>query len=173
MGDRPPLPVAGGARGRPARPGRRPGARHPAVARGRARARAARAAAARRGRRPPGGRAVPAPAATASAFAGDFLAIGPQAAVDAARARAGGEGASLADARVYERAGDLERVPVELYAPADGVRRLLADAPALLRAVGAFADSPQFEGVAAGVVPEERGVRIRARLLRAPDGPPG
>ena len=112
------------------------------------------------------------PETTASAFAGAFLAIGPNAAVNAAAARAGGEGESLADTRVYQRAGDIERAPVELYAPADGLRRLLAEAPALLRAAGAFADSPQFEGVAAGVVPEERGVRIRARILRAPGAAP-
>ena len=112
------------------------------------------------------------PETTASAFAGAFLAIGPNAAVNAAAARAGGEGESLADTRVYQRAGDIERAPVELYAPADGLRRLLAEAPALLRAAGAFADSPQFEGIAAGVVPEERGVRIRARILRAPGGAP-
>ena len=112
------------------------------------------------------------PETTASAYAGAFLAIGPNAAVNAAAARAGGEGESLADTRAYQRAGEIERAPVELYAPADGIRRLLAEAPALLRAAGAFADSPQFEGIAAGVVPEERGLRIRARIQRAPGGPP-
>jgi hypothetical protein len=112
------------------------------------------------------------PEATASAFAGDFLAIGPADEVRAASERASGDGPSLADTRVYSRAGEIERAPVELYAPADGIRRLLAEAPALLRAAGAFADSPQFEGVAAGVVPEERGVRVRARILRAPGAAP-
>ena len=112
------------------------------------------------------------PETTASAFAGGFLAIGPSAAVNAAAARADGEGESLAGTRAYRRAGEIERAPVELYAPADGIRRLLASAPALLRAAGAFADSPQFEGIAAGVAPEERGLRMRARILRAPGGPP-
>ena len=112
------------------------------------------------------------PDGTASAFAGDFLAVGPDQQVQAAAARADGEGDSLADTRVIERAGEIERAPVELYAPAEGVRDLLADAPAALRALGAFADSPQFEGLAARVVPEADGVRISARVLRAPGAPP-
>jgi hypothetical protein len=112
------------------------------------------------------------PATTASAFAGGFLAVGPEAEVRAAAERAGGEGDSLADTRAYQRAGEIERAPVELYAPADGIRDLLAEAPALLRAAGAFAESPHFEGVAAGIVPEERGVRIRARILRASGAAP-
>jgi hypothetical protein len=107
------------------------------------------------------------PDTTASAFAGDFLVIGPEPEVEAAVSRADG-GASLADARVYRRAAELDHAPVELYAPAEGIRRLLAEAPAVVKAVGAFADSPQFEGLAAGVVPEERGVRIHARVMRAP-----
>jgi hypothetical protein len=112
------------------------------------------------------------PEDTASDFAGDFLLVGPEAEVAAASGRAGGDKPSLADARVYRRAAELDRAPVELYAPADGVRRLLADAPAAVKAVGAFADSPQFEGLAARVVPEDRGVRIHARVLRAPGAPP-
>ena len=112
------------------------------------------------------------PDGTASAFAGDFLAIGAQGEVEAAVARAGGDGESLAGTRVFERAGEIERAPVELYAPADGVRRLLADAPAAVRAVGAFADSPQFEGVAARVVPEADGVRVSARVMRAAGAAP-
>jgi hypothetical protein len=112
------------------------------------------------------------PATTASAFAGGFLAVGPEAEVAAAAERAGGDRPSLADARVYRRAAELEPAPVELYVPAEGIRGMLADAPALLQAAGAFADSPHFEGLAAGVVPEDRGVRIRARVMRAPGAPP-
>jgi len=112
------------------------------------------------------------PATTASAFAGGFLAIGPEPEVSAATGRSDGDASSLADARVYRRAAELERAPVELYAPAEGVRRLLADAPAIVKAVGGFADSPQFEGLAARVVPEDRGVRIHARVMRAPDAAP-
>ena len=104
-----------------------------------------------------------------SAFVGDFLVAGPAAELEAARDR----GPSLADSPTYQRAADaLERAPVELYAPADGVRRLLEPAPGLVRAAAAFADSPQFEGLAARIAAEPDGVRITARVLRAPGGPP-
>jgi hypothetical protein len=112
------------------------------------------------------------PAGTASAFAGDFLVIGPEAEVEAAAERADGDEPSLADARVYRRAAQLERAPVELYAPAAGVRRLLAATPAAVRAIGAFADAPHFEGLAARLRPEGDGVRVSARVLRAEGAPP-
>jgi Protein of unknown function (DUF3352) len=112
------------------------------------------------------------PDATASAFAGDFLVLGPEGEVTAAVERADGDAPALADGAVYRRAAGLDRGPIELYAPADGVRRLLAQAPAVVRAVGAFADSPQFEGLAARVEPEDRGVRIHARVMRAPGAAP-
>ncbi len=98
-----------------------------------------------------------------SAFVGDFLVIGPQTT---------GDGPSLADTRVYQRAAELERAPVELYAPAAGVRRLLDAAPAVVQAAGAFAAAPHFEGLAARVRTEAGGVRVSARVLRAPGAPP-
>ena len=113
------------------------------------------------------------PAGTASAFAGDYLA--DRAATPRSRRRPSGRTKgrpSLADASVYRRAAELEPAPVELYAPAAGVRRLLATAPAAVRAVGAFADAPHFEGLAARVRPESEGVRVSARVLRAPGAPP-
>jgi hypothetical protein len=106
-----------------------------------------------------------------SAYVDDFLVIGPEAVVTGARDRASGGGPSLADTRVYRRAAELEDAPVELYAPAEGVRSLLEETPAALRAFGAFADSPHFEGLAARFVPEPEGVRISARVLRAPGAP--
>jgi hypothetical protein len=98
-----------------------------------------------------------------SAFVGDFLVVGAEAA---------GDGPSLADTRVYERAAELEGAPIELYAPAAGLRRLLDDAPAVLRAAGAFVEAPHFEGLAARIRPEGGGVRVTARVLRAPGAPP-
>jgi hypothetical protein len=73
---------------------------------------------------------------------------------------------------VYERAAELEDAPVELYAPAAGLRDLLAAAPAAVRAVGAFAETPHFEGLAARVRTDAGGVRVSARVLRAPGAPP-
>jgi len=99
-----------------------------------------------------------------SAFAGDFLVIGSAAAPD---------GPSLADQRTYQRAAELGRAPVELYAPAAGLRRMLEEAPAAVRGVGAFAEAPYFEGLAARVRPETGGVRVSARILRAPGAPQG
>jgi hypothetical protein len=98
-----------------------------------------------------------------SAFVGDYLVVGADAAP---------EGPSLADQRVYRRAAELEDAPVELYAPAAGLRRLLAAAPAAVRAVGAFAEAPHFEGLAARVRPDADGIRVSARVLRAPGAPP-
>ena len=97
-----------------------------------------------------------------SAFAGDYLVVGAGAP----------DGSSLADTPVYRRAAELERAPLELYAPAAGLRRALEDAPALLRATAAFAEAPHFEGLAARVRPQSGGVRISARLLRSPGAPP-
>ena len=58
------------------------------------------------------------------AFAGDFLVIGPSAEVTAAIDARGGDGAPRwPTTRVYRRAAELERAPVELYAPAAGLRR--------------------------------------------------
>ena len=98
-----------------------------------------------------------------SAFAGDFLVVGVDAAPD---------GPSLADTPVYRRAAELDRAPVELYAPAAGLRRALENAPAALRAAGAFAEAPHFEGLAARVRSQSGGLRISARLLRSAGAPP-
>lgn len=95
-----------------------------------------------------------------SAFVDDFLVVGEVT-----------DGPSLADQPVYQRAG-LEGAPVELYAPAAGLRELLSAAPAVVRAVGAFAETPYFEGLAARVRPEAGGIRVSARVLRAPEAPP-
>jgi hypothetical protein len=98
-----------------------------------------------------------------SAFAGDFLVVGAEAP----------DGPSLADNAVYRRAAEkLDRAPLELYGSAAGLRRLVAAAPAALRAAGAFVEAPHFEGLAARVRPEEGGVRVSARVLRAPGAPP-
>jgi Protein of unknown function (DUF3352) len=112
------------------------------------------------------------PEETASAFVDDFLVLGPEAAVAAARERAAGDEPSLADSRVYRRAAEAVDGPIELFAPAAGVRDLLAATPAALRAIGAFAEAPHFEGLAAGISPDPRGVRISARALRAAGAPP-
>jgi hypothetical protein len=107
------------------------------------------------------------PGGTASAFAGDFLLVGPEKEVDAAAGRGGGP--SLADADTYRRAASaLDRAPVELYAPAAGVRRLLGRAPALVQAVGGFAENPAFEGLAARLRTDGGDVRVTARVLRGP-----
>jgi Protein of unknown function (DUF3352) len=96
-----------------------------------------------------------------SDFVDDYLVVGRR-----------GEGPSLADTDGYRRAAELERAPVELYAPAAGVRRLLDEAPEIVRAFGGFADAPQFQGLAARVRTEADGLRLSARVLRTPDAPP-
>ncbi len=96
-----------------------------------------------------------------SAFAGDYLVVGAEP-----------DGPSLADTPVYRRAAELGRAPIELYAPAAGLRRALENAPAALRAAGAFAEAPHFEGLAARLQPESGGLRVRARVLRSEGAPP-
>ena len=98
-----------------------------------------------------------------SAFVGDFLVVGAEGAPD---------GPSLADTAVYRRAAELDPAPVELYAPAAGLRRALENAPAALRAAGAFAEAPHFEGLAARMQPESGGLRVKARVLRGEGAPP-
>jgi Protein of unknown function (DUF3352) len=112
------------------------------------------------------------PDEVASAFAGDVLVIGPEAAVRAARERAAGDEPSLADTATYRRAAGLDDAPVQLYAPANGVRAMLEETPAAVRAFAAFADSPQFVGLAAGFTPQSGGIRVSARVMRAPDAAP-
>jgi hypothetical protein len=97
-----------------------------------------------------------------SAFAGDYLVVGAEAP----------DGSSLADTPAYQRAAELERAPLELYAPAAGLRRALEDAPALLRTAAAFAEAPHFQALAARVRPDPDGARITARVLRSPGAPP-
>jgi hypothetical protein len=96
-----------------------------------------------------------------SAFVDDFLLVGEAT-----------NGPSLVDSDVYRRAAELEDAPVELYAPAAGLRRLLEAAPAPVRAIGAFAETPHFEGLAARVREDAGGIRISARVLRAAGAPP-
>jgi len=113
------------------------------------------------------------PRATA-AFAGDHLVIGPAAAVSAAIDRAADEGGppSLADARVYRRAAEDRdgAASLELFATTAGLRRLLDGASGLAGTAGRLLLSPRLEGVHAQVAAEERGVRVTARVLRAPGG---
>jgi hypothetical protein len=98
-----------------------------------------------------------------SEFAGDFLVVGAEPAP---------EGESLADTPAYARVADLERAPLELYAPAAGLRRALENMPAALRAAAGFAETPHFEGLTARVRPQSGGVRITARVLRRDGAPP-
>jgi hypothetical protein len=98
-----------------------------------------------------------------AAFVDDFVVTGADAA---------GEGSSLADDPVYQRAAELDDAPLEIYAAPAGVRQTLADLPAALQAIGGFADSPHFEGLAARVRPHDSGIRVSARVLRKPDAPP-
>jgi hypothetical protein len=98
-----------------------------------------------------------------SVFAGDFLVVGAETA---------GDGPSLADSPGYRRAAELEHAPIELYAPTAGLQRLLAAAPAVVRAAAGFAEAPHFKGLAARVRTEPEGIRVTARVLREPGAAP-
>jgi hypothetical protein len=113
------------------------------------------------------------PRATA-AFAGDHLVIGPAEAVSGAIDRAGEDGPpSLADGRVFRRAagGREGAASLEVFATTAGLRPLFDGASGLAGTAGRLLLSPQLEGVHAQVAAEERGLRMTARVLRAPGGP--
>jgi Protein of unknown function (DUF3352) len=99
-----------------------------------------------------------------AAFTGDSLVLGSEAAVRAALNVADGSWATLADAPLYERAA-ADRpagATVTAYASGAGARRLL----------GAAAGLGSAQALTASVTSEDDGVRVSARLLRAPGASP-
>ena len=107
---------------------------------------------------------------TASAFAGDFLVIGPRAEVERASART--VAPSLADAPVYRRAAELGpgadralRARGRPAAAARGRARRRARGRRLRRGAA-------LRGPRRARAPESGGVRVSARVLRAPGAPP-
>jgi hypothetical protein len=124
----------------------------------------------RLGARPAGGGryALPAPG-TAAGIAGGVLAAGPEAAVRAALARAGGTGRGLDSTAAYAHAIEgREDAVLGVYAPAAGVQRLAASTVPLLRLGAALLGSAGLDGVAAEAAPARGGVEVRARVLRRP-----
>lgn len=111
--------------------------------------------------------------AVVAAFAGDFLAVGDAAAVRGAIDRAAGSGAALADTRVYRRAvaARAHGATLDVYAPVAGVRGLLAGRGRAASMALRLLQAPQVEGVAAQAALADGGLRLTARVLRAPGGP--
>ena len=111
------------------------------------------------------------PPATSAAFTDDHLVVGPVAAVRGAIDRASGDGSlSLSRERVFRRAAATRTgaSSVDVYAPVAGVRRLLGGRDGIAGAAGRLLATPSLEGVHAQVAAEESGVRVKARMLRAP-----
>ena len=109
-----------------------------------------------------------------AAFAGEYLVIGPEDAVRGAIDRAAGGGLpALAGGRVYRRAAaDREgAASVEVFATSAGLRRLLDGRSGLAGFLGRLVTSPQLEGFSARLAAEETGVRVTARVMRAPGAP--
>jgi hypothetical protein len=109
----------------------------------------------------------------AAAIAGDHLVVGPSAAVrDAIDRDAGAGPPSLASSRVFRRAAATRSgaASAEVFASSAGLRRLLDGRQGLAGLVGRLVATPSLDGVDAQVSAEENGVRVRARLLRAPGG---
>ena len=115
------------------------------------------------------------PPRSTAAFTEDHLVVGPAADVRGAIDRAAGTGApSLADARVFRRATD-ERTSagsLEVYAAAPGLRRMLDGESGLAAAARRVIAGPQLEGLIASVAAEDDGLRINARVVRAPGAKP-
>jgi Protein of unknown function (DUF3352) len=109
-----------------------------------------------------------------AAFAGEHLVVGPEDAVRGAIDRAAGAGVpSLADGRVYRRAAaDRDgAASVDVFATSAGLRRLLDGRSGFAGFLGRLLTSPQLEGVGAQLAAEEGGVRVTARVIRAPGAP--
>ena len=115
-----------------------------------------------------------APRATA-AFVGEHLVIGPAGAVRGAIDRQAATGVpSLANSRAFRRAGE-DRVAassVDVFAPATGLRRLLDGRDGLAGLAGRLLANPRLDAVSAHFSAEETGVRVDARVMRAPGGAP-
>jgi hypothetical protein len=103
---------------------------------------------------------------TALAFAGDFLAVGTEAAVRAVIDLEQGDGERLSDLPAYRRAmaGRPQARSLDAYASAAGVRQVLAPRDGLPGALGALLDRPGLTAVGASLSAEPRGVRARVRL---------
>jgi Protein of unknown function (DUF3352) len=114
----------------------------------------------------PGLYELPAPGATAG-IARDVLAAGPAAAVRAALARVE-TGGGMAGTAAYQHAmrsrGD--RAPLEVYAPAAGVQRLVGSSQPLVRAAAGLLNGASLDAVAAEISPGDGGATVQARLLR-------
>ena len=112
------------------------------------------------------------PSATA-AITGEHLVVGPAAEVRAAIDRDAGTGApSLADNRVFRRAAQSRTgaATLDVFATSLGLRRALDGRGGLAGAAGRLLASPTLDGVDAQFTAEESGVRVNARVLRAPGG---
>jgi hypothetical protein len=103
---------------------------------------------------------------TALAFVGGFLAVGTEAAVEAAVDRAHGTGERLSELPAYRHAaeGRPDDRSLDAYASAAGVREVLASRDGLLGTLGALLDRPGLTAAGASVSAEERGLRARVRL---------
>ena len=113
------------------------------------------------------------PASTA-AIADGHLIAGPDAAVRAAIDRAARHGTpALADGRVFQRAAAMRSggASLDVFATSAGLRRALDGRAGLAGLAGRLIASPTLDGLDAEVTAEEGGVRVDARVLRAPGGP--
>jgi hypothetical protein len=114
------------------------------------------------------------PGQSVAAFAGTFLVAGPEPAVRAAIDREQGDGQpSLADARVYRRAAKTRDggASADLFTTAAGLRHLLAGRSGLPGVAGRLLAGPQVEGVSAQAKVVDGGLKLTARVIRAPGGP--
>jgi hypothetical protein len=110
---------------------------------------------------------------TTVAFAGDHLVAGPAAEVRAAIDRDADTGTpALAGGRVFRRSSTTREggASLDAFATSAGLRRLLDGRSGLAGLAGRLVASPTLEGVDATVTAEETGLRLNARVLRAPGG---
>jgi hypothetical protein len=114
------------------------------------------------------------PSATA-AITGGHLIVGPSADVRAAIDRAAGRGTPGLDrGRVFQRAAQSRSgsASLDVFATSAGLRRLFDGRTGIAGIAGRLVASPALDGVDAQVSAEERGVRVKARVLRVPGGAP-
>jgi hypothetical protein len=99
----------------------------------------------------------------ATAFLGDFLAIGSRqtvnSAIDAWQGRVGSLAAAPALVRARNALPDADRL-LYAYASRDGVRHVLGAQPGPLGRLAKLVDEPSLEGAAVAVRPEKKGFRV-------------
>jgi hypothetical protein len=110
----------------------------------------------------------------AAAFVGGFLAIGQEDVVKRAIDLHAGSGTALSANAAFSASDPPPERVLQVWAPAEGVRRVLAAQSGILGAVGSALEGPAMRAVSLSAAPSDRGLRVWVRRQQrvAPTAPP-